>query len=119
MTLHSDVNCEVDGLGATGTFNHKSCSLNVGGPPNFAGCSFEDTQTASFGTAFNQNNGGVFAVEWTSTAIKIWFLPRDSTPSKLANALSLAPQPSLWGDPSASFQGPCNIQSHFRDQRVV
>lgn len=110
----------MDGLGATGTFNNNSCSVNVGGPlPNSAGCSFQDTQTASFGTAFNQNDGGVFAVEWTSTAIKMWFLPRNPASPQLANALSLAPQPSLWGDPSASFQGPCNIQGLFRDQKLV
>jgi hypothetical protein len=71
---------------------------------------------SSFGTPFNDIGGGVYATEWTSEYIRIWFFPRDSIPSDIEAGM---PDPSTWGLPQANFQGSCDIDSHFHDHQIV
>jgi hypothetical protein len=56
-------------------------------------------------------------MEWDTDAIKIWFFPRGgSIPRSLT---STAPDTSDFGPPAASFQGDCDIEQRFRDQRFI
>ncbi|KAJ1331356.1 family 16 glycosylhydrolase [Microdochium nivale] len=77
----------------------------------------------SYGDGFNAIGGGVYATEWTSEAIRIWFFPR--TTAAPADLHSASPDPSTWGPPSAQFSGgagggaSCDIDSHFREHRLV
>jgi hypothetical protein len=55
----------------------------------------------------------VYAMEWTSAAVRIWFFPPDGIPASLTSAASYSPtyshpNTSAFGIPSASFAGPCS-----------
>lgn len=82
------------------------------------GCGVQAGGGNSFGDGFNNANGGVYAMEWTSSAINIWFFSRNNVPSGISGS---APNPSTWGNPTASFQGgsACNIDDHFTNNNLV
>jgi hypothetical protein len=84
------------------------------------------TQGASFGRNFNAQGGGVWAMEWTSQGIKVWFFPYsnspsfDSTKAFPSSLLSDSPVPDQFGKPAAAFTGAgCNWDSHFKNQSIV
>ena len=53
------------------------------------------------GKAFNDNKGGVFAMEWTKDkAIRMWFWSRNDIPS---DVLSSSPHVGSWGVPYVDF----------------
>ena len=81
-----------------------------------SGFAFVDQNTKSYGGPFNVGKGGVYAMEWTSHAISVWFWPRAGIP---ADVIRHAPDPSTWGKPSARFQGTCDLDQHFKDQNIV
>ena len=88
MTLHSStgpvLGANSDSFaGDLGTLN---CDVNAPNQAKNAGCSIHDASDLSFGTGFNTAGGGVFATEWTSSFIKIWFFPRGSIPQTLRAA---------------------------------
>lgn len=87
------------------------------------GCTQAAGGETSYGDGFNANGGGVYALDWTSDHINVWFWPRGSQPSDLSES----PDPAGWGKPTASFVGrgefdsavTCEIDSHFRNQAIV
>ncbi|CAG8958535.1 hypothetical protein HYFRA_00009850 [Hymenoscyphus fraxineus] len=75
---------------------------------------------AGYGAEFNKNDGGVWAMDWTSTAIRVWFFPRGTSgiPSDITNG---NPNPALWPLPLAHFQrtdGGCDIDKHYLAQSI-
>lgn len=119
MALHTGPGAVV--TNGNNTFSAKvltsNCDVNAPGQPNNAGCLMADNDNATYGYGFNTNGGGVFATEWTSEAIKIWFFPRNAIPADIASG---NPQPSeAWGLPRGSFRGNFTMNSHFRDLRIV
>jgi hypothetical protein len=66
------------------------------------------TEPFNYGAEFNANGGGVYAMEWTSTAIRIWFFPPSGVPESLFDDYEGIPDPESFGTPSASFAGPCS-----------
>ena len=98
-----------------GTLVNSNCNTAV----NYnAGCNFESPSTNTFGVGFNSNGGGVFATEWTSAYIKIWFFPRNQIPTDITIG---KPDPSTWTEPQAFFKGGanCNIDSHFAQNQII
>lgn len=93
-----------------------NCYVSAAGQSNNAGCGITDPDGTSYGTAFNANNGGVFATEWTSDAISIWFFERGSIPDDIDSG---NPDPDSWGSPVARFQGDCDIDAHFDNLQIV
>ncbi len=120
MTLHTSAGCTIDsskGLFA-GNLSTTNCDNKAPGQLENTGCGIASTNAQSFGAGFNAMLGGVYAVEWTSKAIKIWFFPRASIPSDISQ--SSQPDPSSWGIPLAQFTGAgCNIDTHFKDMQLV
>jgi hypothetical protein len=117
MTLHTGGNCSFDppvkAESGTSNNNNFDCQLN-----NPVGCSVE-APIGSYGSSLNDQGGGVFAMEWTSTYIKIYFFPRNGIP---ADIISGRPDPRFWGSPSADFDsqyGNCNIDANFPPQTIV
>lgn len=117
MTLHTGPGCSIDKTGFTGSVATSNCDVNAPGQATNAGCTIDSASSASYGTGFNSAGGGVYATEWTSEGISIWFFPRGSIP---ADVTSGSPDPSTWGEPAASFSGSgCDINSHFGPQQIV
>lgn len=124
MTLHTNAGVSIknDSSSLSGSVYTADCDVNAPNQAPNTGCQIQDNSgTPSFGDPFNQNGGGVFAMEWTSRFIKIWFFPRDKIPS---NVLSTSPDPAgngTWGKPNAMFepQQLDAIDSHFKDQQLI
>lgn len=121
MTLHTTAGVKIqnDTSALTGTIFTGDCDVNAQGQDKNQGCQVIDSSsTPSFGEPFNKNGGGVFATEWTSHFIKIWFFPRNKIPKE---ALSSSPDPSTWGKPNALFQPTQDgiIDQHFKDLQII
>ncbi|KAL2122692.1 hypothetical protein VTJ04DRAFT_3147 [Mycothermus thermophilus] len=73
VTLHTGPGCLVRDTGGArpGTvLMRQDCE-------GFMGCSQWTETPNTYGAQFNANGGGVFAMEWTSRHIKVWFFPRN------------------------------------------
>ena len=116
MTLHTSDGCSVNNGGFTGSMSTSNCYVNAPGQSTNAGCGIAATSSETYGTGFNNIGGGVYATEWTSSAISIWFFPRYAIPGDISSG---NPDPSGWGTPLASFSGNCDIDSHFGPQQIV
>lgn len=113
MTLHTENQCSITSSDATGTLLTSECSeVGVDGS---TGCQFSGTE-GSFGTDFNSAGGGVYAMEWTSSGIKVWFFPRSQIPDCITSG---NPDPSNFGTPMANFKGSCDFESDFQGQTIV
>lgn len=88
-----------------------------GGATNGVGCTAQDPRTTSFGTGFNQNGGGVYAMEWTPNFVKLWFFPRGALPADINSA---QPNPNTWGLPTSIINNAgCNVAQNFANQMLV
>ncbi|KAJ5106257.1 hypothetical protein N7456_002932 [Penicillium angulare] len=116
MTLHTSDGCTINNSGFSGTLDTSNCYVEASGQSSNAGCAITDSSTQSYGDGFNSAGGGVYATEWTSSAINIYFFPSSSIPSDITAG---TPDPTTWGTPSASFAGSCDISSHFSNLQIV
>jgi hypothetical protein len=75
----------------------------------------------SYGPAFNANGGGWYAMERTTTYIKVWFWSRNSAyvPAGVKSGAGSL-DTSGWGTPTAVFvNNSCNIASHFGPENII
>ncbi|KIW12518.1 hypothetical protein PV08_09795 [Exophiala spinifera] len=115
MTLHASPNCTI--AGDSRLMSGQLQTVNCAYYPNYnVGCSISDRRSLSYGTSFNGGGGGVYAMQWTSDYIAIWFFARGSIP---ADITTKNPNPSGWGLPAAKFQGSCNIDQKFQAHKIV
>ncbi|KAH8149374.1 uncharacterized protein LAJ45_06453 [Morchella importuna] len=114
MALHTGPQCSVKGLKQKALVEAPNCDVKAPGQASNQGCSMKDKGTASYGDAFNAAKGGVFAMEWTSTHIKVWFFPRGSIPKDINT-----PNPASWGTPNANFEGGCEFDKKFKDHKII
>ena len=112
MTLHTGSACNVQSSPMLGKLFSGNCDVSGG---DNTGCPITTTDTQTYGSGFNQQGGGTWATEWTSSAIVIWFFPRGKEPQDLASG---KPNPSSWGSAMANFVG-CDISSNFKNQQIV
>ncbi|KAK0347280.1 hypothetical protein LTS16_022372 [Friedmanniomyces endolithicus] len=117
MALHTaeTPDCTVAGADQSGTLLTANCAAAGG----YTGCGVSATKPNNIGTPFNQASGGVYAMEWTSTAIQIWFFSRDEVPASIIEANDAGPDPNAFGVPVANFQGSCDIDAHFFNHSMV
>ncbi|KAL3481205.1 concanavalin A-like lectin/glucanase domain-containing protein [Aspergillus californicus] len=116
MTLHTGDGCTIDSTGFSGSAVTTNCYVQAPGQSNNAGCGIQSMSAASYGAGFNSNGGGVYATEWTSDAISIWFFPKSGIPSDITAG---TPNPASWGTPAARFKGNCNIDQHFSSSQII
>lgn len=112
-TLHTGDTCSIpsNNRGFTGSVATTDCNYNDG--DNGTGCKIVAPNSNSYGN-FNSNQGGTYAMEWTTQAISVWFFPRGSAPD-MTN-----PDPSTWPNPIAKFPSTnCNLDSNFDEQRIL
>ncbi|KAA8893095.1 mixed-linked glucanase [Sphaerosporella brunnea] len=118
MALHTSAGCTITGAGGTGSLTTSNCDVNAAGQGPNQGCAISATCTNSYGDGFNANgSGGIYATEWNSAFIKIWYFPRGSVIP--ADVLGPNPAPETWGPPVGMFQGACNIDQKFRKHRII
>ncbi|KKA27451.1 hypothetical protein TD95_005409 [Thielaviopsis punctulata] len=114
ITLHTGPNCKITNTGSATTtkLENGDCNTSSG----TVGCS--QTTTAPIGSEFNKVGGGVYALDWTSDAIAVYYFARDAIPEDIT---SETPNPSTWGTPVAKFNGGsgCDIGSVFVNHNIV
>ena len=127
MTLHTAPGCKTD-TNVSGGFRgkvgeSKECGPGPGGENT--GCAIMSPAAENggggpyFGDGFNRGNGGVYATEWTSDHIAIWFFPRNAIPMDIASE-DPKPDPTKWGVPLARWaKSGCDIDKYFKDMKIV
>lgn len=114
MVLHTDTDCKTDGKGQTGTQSLYDCALDSAS--GTSGCDVNAKESTTFGTDFNSIGGGVYAMEWTSESVKMWFFPRGSIPKSIT---ADKPDISEFGTPTANFQGACDMDERFKNHQFI
>lgn len=112
ITLHTFPGCTIGSSGSLGssTLDSTDCTGNDG-------CSFKTANPLGYGPAFNVAGGGVYAMEWTSSSISVYFFTRGLIPADITAG---TPNPAGWGTPVARFSGGgCDLDAHFKDQNIV
>jgi len=90
-----------------------SCDANA----DPGACGFSDDSASTFGPGFNSAGGGVFALQFDTSGIKMWFFQAGKVPSDIT---SFAPSPSTWGTPRMSVPtSNCSPTSFFTDLMMV
>ncbi|KAI1796360.1 concanavalin A-like lectin/glucanase domain-containing protein [Ganoderma leucocontextum] len=104
MALHTSTGC---------TVNSTDCSQS-------SGCTVTETQDNSYGQGFATAGGGVWATQFDTTGINIWFWSRNNVPDSVKSANNTI-DPSSWGTPSAAYpsDSSCDISNFFTPQQLV
>ncbi|KKY19351.1 putative endo-beta [Diplodia seriata] len=105
--IYTSNGCSITGKGQTAIADSFDCA---------DGCGSANTRTDGYGNGFNKADGGVYAMEWTSQWIRIWFFPRSGVPGSIGKG---SPDISEFGTPTANFQGGCDIDQHFKDHTII
>ncbi|KAI5866784.1 concanavalin A-like lectin/glucanase domain-containing protein [Durotheca rogersii] len=118
FSAHTAAGCHAPVDGFSGEQIRSDCS-----PDTYnIGCNYAPptSDTASYGDAFNAEGGGVYALEWDATALKLWHFPRSTIPDNIVYAPAVGPDPSTWGPPQAVFGGPgCDPDTYFFNLSLV
>lgn len=116
ITLHTGPGCKITNEGSDQGSTLVNDNCNAGGANEGCGQTTYDNQ--NYGDGFNDIGGGVYAMEWTSDHISVWFFKRGRIPQDIQ---SDNPDPASWGAPSAKFNGGqgCNIDDHFKENNIV
>jgi len=115
VTLHTNNGCQMNvGRSMSGTALQNNCDVVATGN---AGCGVKVNSGGSYGSGFNSQGGGVYAMERTDSDIRIWYFAKNNVPSDLRSA---NPNPCGWGAPVADFPlgGNCN-KNHFGAHNIV
>ncbi|KAH7123777.1 hypothetical protein B0J11DRAFT_321175 [Dendryphion nanum] len=115
--LHAAGECIVEASAAQ-SGSWKSIDCNIVHDDN-QGCGARFNEPNTYGAGFNKHGGGVYAMEWTRSFVKIWFFPPNNIPQSLNTTGSFDPlyshpDPVTFGPPSVHFEGPCS--SSFGDK---
>jgi hypothetical protein len=81
------------------------------------GCGMRASQSNSFGAAFNNAGGGVYAMRWDETGVSVFFFDRAAIPADIEAG---APQPDSWGMAMAHWPASsCNPFDFFHDHSLI
>ncbi|RFU25701.1 hypothetical protein B7463_g10631, partial [Scytalidium lignicola] len=116
ITLHTSSGCIVNTAGSQPGTTLLNEDCNSGNGNN--GCAVSTSATNAYGDSFNGNGGGVYAMQWASSGIYVWFFPRNAIPQDIQND---APVTTDWGLPTVAFNGGsgCDIDAHFQNENIV
>ena len=98
VALHTTSGVVIQEGPETGSLDTLNCDVNAPGQPDNAGCGGRCALNTTYGHAFNTAGGGVYAMDWTADAIRIWHFTQKKTPQDILNG---TPNPSGWGKVSA------------------
>jgi len=119
-TVHTNVGCTL----ASSNSSTLAISGSVIGGTDCAalttgnqGCGIRASTNNSFGAGFNSNNGGVYAMQWDTTGVAVYFFPRGSVPADITAGL---PQPDGWGAAQARWPAAsCNPFEFFTNHSAI
>ncbi|KAI2790612.1 putative endo-1,3(4)-beta-glucanase [Penicillium oxalicum] len=111
IVMHTAGTCSITETGMTGAVNATGCGEDLG----TVGCVIEGHE-GSYGTSFNKQGGGVYAMEWTEKFVKIWFFARASIPASITSG---QPDVTEFGTPMALVQDACDVASSFKSQSFI
>ncbi|RGP81592.1 endo-1,3,4-beta-glucanase [Fusarium longipes] len=116
ITLHTGPGCTITNEGSDQSTTLVNDNCNAGGASEGCGQCTADNQ--NYGDGFNDIGGGVYATEWTSDYIAVWFFQRGRIPQDIQSG---NPDPASWGTPTVKFNGGqgCNIDKHFKNHNLV
>ncbi|MCJ1229611.1 hypothetical protein MMC12_006280 [Toensbergia leucococca] len=121
VTLHTGPGCSMTPNPAVtgGNMTTTDCNINSSTQAKNVGCQYDAKDPRSFGEAFNANGGGLYAMEWTSQAINVWFWARGE--SGMADITSDTQDTTTWGTPNmAAFANTnCDIDAHFQAHNII
>lgn len=123
ITFHTSSGCSMN-AGTTaksqifsGVLKTPNCDVHAPNQGSNQGCQVASYRPGSYGDGFNAVGGGVYATEWTSQSIKIWFFSRaDGIPQDIVDG---RPDPATWGAPVAALGQGCVIDQHFENLNIV
>ncbi|EOO02045.1 putative glycoside hydrolase family 16 protein [Phaeoacremonium minimum UCRPA7] len=124
ITLHTSAGCSISNTGSLASTKLTTTDGNCNSGNGNIGCGQSTSDTNNYGAGLNSIGGGVYAVEWTSTGISVWFFPRGSAQASALSGNSTAGagvDTSAFGQPLATFVGGsgCNIDEHFMNHNLV
>lgn len=118
LHLHTAAGCDVDNNNSL--FGTETLTTNCNQDSANTGCGVSTTNTNAFGAGFNAVGGGVYAMQWATTGIYVWFFQRGAIPADITNN---TPNVASWGTPMATFESPgiggCDFDSSFKDNNIV
>jgi hypothetical protein len=110
-TMPGSLSSGMTGSLTTGSWDSYDCSsANTGNQ----GCGvMHPSGDNSYGTSFNNNGGGVYAMVWVNTGISVWFFSRKNIPADITSG---SPDHTTWGTPVAHFPSDnCDMHQFFYD----
>ncbi|BGP44227.1 hypothetical protein JCM10450v2_000038 [Rhodotorula kratochvilovae] len=121
MSVHTTTGCWAGSSGYTGEamMTDASQALNCDSDATDAqGCGFRTKENHTAGLGANYGMGGVYALEWATSGIKMWYFPRSEIPSDLKRK---NPEPSSWKKPTLFVdEANCSpISNYFSAQTWV
>ncbi|KAK0232388.1 2 beta-glucan [Armillaria nabsnona] len=119
-TLHTSSGCTMPSgsRAQSGVSLQNECDVNVN---SNAGCGVQLQNSISYGSGFNDNGGGWYALEWTDSFIKIWFWARNdpNVPTGVRTGGSVVITDN-WGTPAAYFPNTsCALTNYFSPQNII
>jgi hypothetical protein len=111
IVMHTAGTCSLTDTDMTGTVNATGCGEDLG----TVGCVIEGHK-GSYGTSFNSQGGGVYAMEWTDDYLKIWYFPRSSIPASIKSG---KPDVTQFGTPMALVEESCDVANAFKSQSFI
>ncbi|BFZ56199.1 hypothetical protein PYCC9005_003241 [Savitreella phatthalungensis] len=119
VSLHTGTNCNtwnIQNRNQTGEALSDMCFSKI----TNVGCGTRSQNATSFGAAFNKRKGGVYALDWRTNGIRVWFFPRDHLPADLSSSSSAGITMQDWGLPDANFPDTgCDIVKSFRNHAII
>jgi len=114
VALHTSAGCTVSDGDQTSSLDTTNCDVYADGN---AGCGGFASSSTSYGDAFNEVGGGVYAMDWRAGGIRVWSFTRDNIPEDI---LAGNPTTADWPVPDFDFTGPdSNIPSHFYSHQII
>ncbi|KAI5122192.1 hypothetical protein M0805_007089 [Coniferiporia weirii] len=118
-TLHTSPDCTMPGgIEQTGTALLTDCDSNANGN---SGCGVHNNKANNYGPDFNSAGGGWYAMERTTSFIRVFFWSRgdSSVPSGVSGGTSSIDTDN-WGEPVALFPNTdCDLASHFGENNII
>ncbi|KAJ7022052.1 concanavalin A-like lectin/glucanase domain-containing protein [Mycena alexandri] len=120
-TIHTAPGCALPtddpaqlGASAAAVTGGTDCAAATSGN---AGCGMQSKSSVSLGEGFNSAGGGVYAMQWDSTGISVFFFGRGAIPGDIT---AQAPQPKSWGLPMAHWPASdCNPWKYFYEHVAI